>query len=444
MIADTLKASVSRLPAMLATVRRSDSVRAVGGMAFFSALGQLAIFATLPVLTRLYDPAAFGVHALIMAFVGTASVAVCLCLEHRIVSTLDDSEADNMFAAALMGVPVTTALAAAVLAAMIGFGVFGYSKLPWWTVPLAALAILLNGVFSACRSRVVRQQDYRLIARTSLVQNVARALAPLPLFVLAPPWLGLTLGEMTGRMAGVRKLVRRVWARRKSGAVWLRPRAWVALVRKEYRFSALLTGTVLVDACASQLISPLLAATYGAQAAGVYFLVAMIIVGPSVLIGAGAADYIHGRGAELLRLRPGELPAFALRSATALLALGLAIFAPLFVLAPLVLPMIFGTRWPYLSETLQALTPYAIVGFVASPCSRLLAAVNMPTIKVICDVVRLIGVPVTINASHSAGAHFTQAMWNLSLFLTGAYGLYLLLTYGAVVLSAREARRDEV
>lgn len=436
-VANTLRAHASRVPVLLQALRGRASVRAVGVMALSSGLGQLAIFATLPLLTRLYDPAAFGVHALLMAFVGVASVGVCLCLEHRIVSTTDDAEADNMFAAALMCVPVTTTLATAALGCMIGFGVFGYHQLPWWSVPLVALVILLNGVFSACRSRVVRQQDFRLIARTGLIQNVARALAPLPMFVLAPFWLGLTVGELLGRMAGVRELVRRVWARRKAGEIWRRPRAWAALVRKEYRFSALLTGTVLVDAGASQMISPLLAASYGAQAAGVYFLAAMIMVGPSLLIGAGAADVIHAKGAELFHQRPAELPAFARRAGLALLVLGVSIFTVVYALAPYVLPALFGPRWPHISETVQALTPFAIVGFVASPCSRLLASVNRPSIKVVADFIRLAGVPITLYSSHKSGATFVEAMANLSWFLAGAYGLYLSLTYVAVVLSVK-------
>ena len=433
-------AAMLRLPDTMLAFRRRASVRAVGLMAASSGLGQLAIFCTLPVLTRLYDPAAFGLHALFMAFVGAASVAVCLCLDHRTVSTADDAQADNMFAAALMSVPVVALLSAAVLVTLIAFGGFGYHRLPFWSVPLMALMIGLNGVFSACRSRVVRQQDYALIARTGLAQNIARALAPLLLFVPFPFWFGLSAGELAGRSMGVRSLTRRVWQRRRGTAVWRHPRAWWRLVCTEYRFTAVLTATVLVDALASQMISPLLTATYGANAAGEYFVVAMIVVGPSALIGSGAADVIHAKGAELFHGAPVALPAFARKSALVLFGLGLAIFVPVYFAAPYVLPPFFGAKWPHVADAVRAMTPFAVVAFVASPCSRLLASINRPTIKVVSDLVRLAGVPLTLYWSHTAGANFVQAMWNLSWFLAAAYLLYFLLTYAAVAVIAAEFR----
>lgn len=424
-----------RLPNALQAFRRKASVRAVGAMAVSSALGQLAIFCTLPLLTRLYEPAAFGLHAMFMAFVGIASVGVCLCLDHRIVSTRDEAEADKVFAAALMSVPVTALASATVLGILITSDLLGYSRLPIWCVPLMASMICLNGVYSACRSRAVRQQDYALIAKTGLIQNLGRAIAPLIMFPLAPFWFGLTAAEFAGRMVGVRGLTRRVWHRRLGNGVWRQPSAWWAMVRLEYRFTAVLAGSVLIDASASQMISPLLVATYGAQAAGEYFLVAMIVVGPSVLIGAAAADVIHARGAEIFHRNPSELPRFARKSALMLLALGLVIFGPVYLLAPHVLPLIFGVKWPHVVDAVRALTPFAVVGFVASPCSRLLASINRPMIKIIPDAVRLVGVPLTLYWSHGSGETFIQAMWNMSWFLAAAYLLYFALTYATVVLS---------
>lgn len=424
-----------RLPDLLQAFRGKASVRAVGVMAMSSGLGQLAIFCTLPLLTRLYEPAAFGLHAMFMAFVGIASVGACLCLDHRIVSTADDATADEVFTVALMCVPITALISAVVLAALIAFDLFGYHKLPIWCVPLMGLMIGLNGVFSACRSRVVRQQDFALVAKTGLTQNIGRSIAPVIMFAVAPFWFGLTGGELAARTLGVRSLTRRVWHRRSSELGWRRPSAWWAIVKREYRFTGVLMGTVLVDACASQMITPLLVGTYGAQVAGVYFLAFMLIVGPSVLVGIAAADVIHAKGAEIFHRDPAALPAFARQAALLLLALSLAIFAPLYLLAPYVLPPIFGAKWSQVAQAVQALTPFAVVGFIASPYSRLLVSLNKPMIKVVPDTVRLVGVPLTIFLSHASGATFIQALWNLSWFLAAAYGLYFAITYITMMLN---------
>jgi O-antigen/teichoic acid export membrane protein len=422
----------------LLAFRGKASVRAVSVMAVSSALGQLAIFCSLPLLSRLYEPAAFGIHATFMAFVGVVTVPVCLCLEQRIVSTADDVAADEIYAGALMSVPVTATIGAAILLVFIVFNFFGYSKLPLWCVPLLGLMVGQNGIYVACRSRVIRQRSFSTVAKAGLSQNVARAVAPLLTFFVAPFWFGLTAGEFLGRSAGVYGLARRVWHRRLTTHVWARPRAWWALVKREYVFTVVLMSTVVIDACAYQLISPIVSATYGSKATGEYFLVALISIGPSVLIGTAAADVIHAKGAEVFFRDPKALTALARKSALMLLGLGAAIFLPVYILAPYVLPPYLGAKWPDVADAVRAFTPYGLMAFIASPCSRLLSSVNRPSIKVISDCVRLVGMPIVLYGSRAAGVPFIQAMWNLSWFLAAAYLLYFVLTYTVVAFVARD------
>ena len=69
-------------------------------MGLASAIGQVAILATTPLVTRLYAPSEFGAFALLTSFSGIATVAACLCLDLAIVQGADDAEADELFAAA--------------------------------------------------------------------------------------------------------------------------------------------------------------------------------------------------------------------------------------------------------------------------------------------------------------------------------------------------------
>lgn len=414
------------------------TVRAVGLMASSSALGQLAVFAALPLLTRLYDPAAFGLHAMFSAFAGVAGVSACLCLDVRIVSTSDDSHADEVFAAALMAIALTSTLGTLAFAGLILFNAYGYGALPLYaTLPMAALMVL-TGVFIACRGRAVRQQDYGLLARTGLQQNLGRAMAPLLLYPLLPFWLGLSGGELAARALGVRGIARNLWTRRLHAQVWLHPGRWWQLVRREYRFTGVLLSSVFIDACASQMIAPLLAHAFGAHAAGEYFVASMIIVAPSVLIGAGAAEVIHAKGAEIHRLRPAELPRFTRQAALGLLALACAIFIPLYLLAPLVLPLVLGAKWPGAAQAVQSLVPFAIAGFVASPCSRLLSSINRPNIKPVSDLIRLVGTPATVLICQAHGLGLQSTLWRLSWFLCAAYVMYFGLTYASVLLASKD------
>lgn len=406
--------------------------QAVTKLAGATGLGQLLILGTMPLLTRLYDPSAFGLHALISAFVGVASVGACLCIDLAIVSGADEQAADELLAAALISAPMTGGLSGGILGILIGMDLFGFGRLPWWSVPIASLMVILNGLYLACRYRSLRDQEFGRVARASLSQNCGRALAPLAWHFILPGWSGLPLGELSGRCLGVSGLLKAYWSRFRASADPGYLQVWFRVVARERRYTVVLLSLVLIDALASLLIAPLLSARFGSHAAGEYFLVSLILTAPSALVGTAVADVVHARGARLHIEDPGSLPAFTRKIAWGLLLGGCAIYLPAALLAPRLLPVILGAKWPLAPSIVQAFTPFVIVAFVANPCSRLLTAVNKPQLKVWSDGLRLLGVPLLLRGCASYQVPFLRAMWYLSAFLAASYLLYFFLTYWAV------------
>ena len=419
----------------------SSALRAVGTMAGATGLGQLAILATLPFITRLYEPTAFGLHALLVSFVGVATVGACLALELAIVQSRTDDAADEICVAALSSLPLTAGISAVMFAALIGTGSFGYGGLPWWSVPVVAAMVFANGLYVASRYRLLREQRYKVLARATVVQGIGRSLAPLGWYVLLPTWAGLSLGELTGRLLGVRRLIAPLLAQLRSRPYWGSLDGWWTVVRRERRYTVFVLAAVLTDSLASLLIAPLLANGYGSAAAGEYFLVAMVLVAPSALIGTASADFIHARGALLNAGTPAEIPAFLRRAAGLLFVAGCAIYLPVYFLAPYVFPILFGARWTLIAPIAQAMTPFMIVAFFASPCSRLLLVLERPNLKVVSDVLRLVGTLVVLAGASALGLPFERAMWALAWFLAFSYGVYFLLTYSAAATVARATRR---
>ncbi len=407
-------------------------MHAVSTMAGANALGQLLVFASLPLLARWYDKSAFGKHALITSFAGVGTVGACLCLDLAIVSGSDDEDADDLFAAAIMSSVLATVVATVSFTLLVGMGWFGYGQLPWWSVAIAPTMVGLNGLYGAARYRTLRDQRYSGLARATLAQNSGRAIAPIAWHLALSGWAGLSLGELTGRALGVRGLLIPLLPRLRGAAVWGNVRRWWALVRRERRYTAALSSLVLIDSTASLLIAPLLAGAYGADAAGEYFLVATVLFAPAALIGSAIADVMHVRAARLHLDAPGELPRLLHRFAMILFVAACAIYLPVAFLAPWAFPLFLGDRWAHAGQLPQALAPFMIVSFVASPASRLMAAVNRPYLKVWSDALRLIGTPVLISACARAHVPFLTAMWYLSWFLAACYLFYFLLTRYAI------------
>lgn len=414
---------------------RGPTLSAIGKMVTATGLGQLAILITLPIVTRLYGAMSYGRFALISSFVGVASVAACLCLDLAIVKAATEKEADELCAAALFSAPITALISALFMYCLVHMGWFGYSQLSMWSVPIAATMVGLNGVYLASRYRVLRERRYPDLARATLAQNGGRALAPLVWAAVLPNWMGLGLGEISGRLLGIRGLLQSILPQLRVHTAWCNARSWARVVQRETRFTVVLLGAVLVDSTASLLIAPLLSGRFGAEAAGEYFIVANMLVVPSALLGTAIADVIHTRGAQLYIDSPVQLPRFLQRAALALLAAGCAIYLPIFALAPLVCPVIFGSKWPNIAPIARAMTPFMIVAFVASPCSRLLYVLGRTGWKAASDALRLAG---TISVIAGAGIwhlNLLETIWALSWFLALAYAMYFALIYASTAQS---------
>jgi O-antigen/teichoic acid export membrane protein len=110
------------------------------------------------------------------------------------------------------------------------------------------------------------------------------------------------------------------------------------------------------------------------------------------------------------------------------------------MLAPVVFPTVFGHTWHLIVPITRDLTPFMIMAFVASPCSRVLIAVEHTGIKMGADVVRLIGAPLTIMIASSAQVPFLRAIVWLGSFLAIAYALYFVAEYFSALTVAKRPK----
>lgn len=415
----------------------SAGLRGIGKMSVASAIGQIAIMSTLPIATRLYAPAEYGAYSLLASFTGIATVAACLCLDLAIVQGRDSEAADELFAAALRSVPLTSLVCAIVLTGLIRGRLFGFGALSFASVPIACAMIALNGIYLASRYRQLKDHRFGLIASASLSQNLGRAIAPILWNPVSNGWIGLALGELTGRSLGTRRLLMPLLNRGLKNAAFSSWARWWKVVRREWRYTGILLASVLIDSSSSLIVAPMLAGAYGARAAGEYFLITTLLNAPLALIGTAFADVIHARSAALAISAPGELPGFVRRSAGALLLLGIVIYLPVYGLAPIVLPVIFGSKWTLIVPIARALTPFMIMALVASPCSRVLLAVRRTDVKMTADVVRMLVAPTTIILASHAHLPFVSAIGYFGIAMTGAYALYFVAEYVSAVLVSR-------
>jgi len=335
---------------------------------------------------------------------------------------------------------MTSFICAIALTGLIRTRLFGFGALSYASVPIACAMIALNGVYLASRYRQLKDHRFGLIAAASLTQNLGRAIAPILWNPVSNGWIGLALGELTGRSLGTRRLLMPLFSRGVKNAAFRSGAKWWEVVRREWRYTGILLTSVLIDSSSSLIVAPMLAGAYGARAAGEYFLITTLLNAPLALIGTAFADVIHARSAALALSAPGELPAFVRRAAGALLLLGVLIYLPVYALAPIVLPVVFGAKWTLIVPIARALTPFMIMALVASPCSRVLLAVQRTDVKMAADVLRMLVAPTTIILASRAHLSFNSAIGRFGIAMTGAYALYFVAEYVSAVLVSKAGR----
>ncbi|NJD31286.1 MAG: hypothetical protein FIB04_05305 [Gammaproteobacteria bacterium] len=403
--------------------------RQVATLTTGTAVGQLIVVAVMPLLTRLYTPDDLGVFGLFSSFLGVAAVATCLRLEWGVASTADENEAADLLALCLIVCPVASLALAAILAGLIGTDVVSFGLLPMWTVPLALVALVATGAFTALRYWHVGRREFRDVSAAAVAQGAGRAGASVAFGAASAGWPGLLLGDLVGRLLGIGRLwrgARPVLRERWSGGT--RPVLGERL-RRAWRYPFVVLPSSLLDALAAALPLPVIATLFGTSAAGQFALVWRAASVPAALIGASVADVFHAHATSARAQGGPAVRNLLLRTASRLALLATVIYVPACLAAPIVFRWIFGHEWRVAGWLMLLLLPMWWTSAIVSPVSRLLVVMNRPAWKFAFDAAFLVGPIVAMYFLRDRGRETAVLAYGLAATL--AYILYAVLLFAA-------------
>ena len=302
-----------------------------------SGFGKLIAVASLPILSRLYTPAAFGEIVAILALVSITSVVI----HGRYHMAIPVVNGESMAGALLQLALCCSVLLCLPVTGLLWF-VFGdtLDGMPLWLLLLAAslsLATAMLDVFAYWRSRY---QRFNVSARNSVALSVSTSAAQLALSPVGSS--GLLLGTIAGSLLAVVLALRDVAAH--ATRPWLWPsfrRMQVAARRfKTYPLFGVPQGWV---AAVSWNALPLLLLRFGGTTvAGQYWVAYRLLVAPLSLFNGAY------RQATLPKLRHASLRdarALVLKDSIRLLLLGGAPLLVLFLLGDRLFELLMGANW---------------------------------------------------------------------------------------------------
>ncbi|KTD21641.1 lipopolysaccharide biosynthesis protein [Legionella londiniensis] len=337
-------------------------------------ISQLLMFACIPVVSRLYIPAVFGVYAVFNAIMYTLNQVACLRGELLITLPQKKTDAKNLFAACLF---ITTVMSLFLLAVTCFFSKIILHALQIEALDgyiwLIAVGVLIVGFRNSLLYWAVRNNLFATVGKANFIQ------APVLLFVqigfgfFFPSALCLVLGAVASWAAALAYLIKKLFNRRFLSTVFARlQNAWlITRANKQFLFHSSLS--ILMLGIANYMPVILVSSAYDTQVAAWFALAMQAVYSPLDLISVSVSQVYLNKGAKLFNTDPGALSLFYIKTTCSLLLLGLIPMLVIGLFAPLLFQFIFGDNWGQAGVYAQIMSVMFLVRFAIVSSSQNLA-----------------------------------------------------------------------
>lgn len=392
-------------------------------------LAQLVPIIVMPLLTRVFEPQAFGVLTVFVGIASTISIAACLRFEVGIPQAEDDSSAKNIFVLSLL----LLAVLAAILSIVAGFSqsylydMFNLersSSLGFFC--LVIISFLCSGIMHASINRSIRLSDFYGIAFGKIIIATVYALTQLLLGVLAVP-TGLILGYVAGQIFGAIYFFRKSISWFPSDLNQVRF-SEIKLKAIEYKNLPLYSApSAVIDAFCSTLPVLVVAARYDLVTAGMLGLAIRILGLPASLISLSVSQVIFQKIASNDGFRPGFIRNIIIRSICGLALIIIPFTLVIYLFGPGIFALIFGEEWRLAGVYAGILMIGVAIQFLASPNSVVLTLKENIKIGALWQCSRLVTLSFVLFFARDYD--FIVFLWLLVLHEVGIYSIYIWIIF---------------
>lgn len=393
------------------STKRDTFWRSVVVIVTGTVIGQAISVVTLPIISRLYAPAAFGQYALLTSMSALLTVVVTLGLSSAIMAPEDDASAEQVVVVAFT---CSLALATVLVGVALAVGQalpLPVAGMPLWQICLWVYAMtVVNSLTVLLRVHTNRRGFNRALATNSILSALCTLLIAIPLGLLAHGSLGLIVASLTAGLAGSLQMMRRANPFRHRVS-WARITSTLSTHRSyvSYQYSA-----NLMETAGAQLPTQVLAGLYGSTRLGSYSMNERLLGIPLRLVGAPIGT-IYFRSISQSH-RSGENPApltFSIISKVMFAAV-----APMGVLifwGPELFGWALGDEWREAGALAGYLVPLYVLTLCRTSISYCRVAIGRQRVNAVISAVRLGVVLVSLVAGHAFLGTIVGSVFALSV-----------------------------
>lgn len=387
-----------------------------------SAVAQLAVILSSPILTRLYSPNDFGI---LTAFISTFSVLLVVGsfrYELAIGVPKDDKTAVGLLVVSLLVLAgITVAFLPILMLLLVLFpsgGTLEKVQPFLWLLPFALFG---GGTYQCLTFWAMRRQTFDAIAKTKITKTISLVTVQLMGGIFALGALPLILGDIISRFAGIRTLTKDVLRQDFQLVKRLRWSDLANASRKYVRYPKLAAPAALINRAALQAPPLLLISLYGTEVGGWFGLTQRVALLPLALIGQSISQVYIGELSKLIRESSEKIRKLYFLLTKRLLLVGLLPTLFLLVGGPFLFRFVFGDEWAQSGVYVQVLAPMFLIQLSATPLSQTLNLIDGQRVQLVVDILNLV---LIIGMMYLTFTFELGVLWTL-----GAYSFSNSLTY---------------
>jgi O-antigen/teichoic acid export membrane protein len=362
-----------RIAKYLEELRQVEFVRRVMMLSGATIFAQSLVLLALPLLTRLYTPADFGIFSLYSSALGVVTVIAGLRFELAASLPEDDVEAMHVVALAVISTVAVALLAVVTLSLLHNLLQLGRED--WLTTIYAyrlaiGIGVLAVGFSTALQAWSTRKGRFGLVSRSRLLQALLGISVQTGMGAMKYSATGLVLGHIAYCAGGIAAMASALARKDRLSYTQLSLTRLRAAALKYKSFPIYSVPEALFNAAGWYIPIIMIGAVASADELGQLQLATRVIGLPMALLGASVAQVYLVEAPQ--KLRTGSLKQFTLGTMGNVFKVAALPMIVLAALSPVLFPWIFGPQWTRAGQIVLWLAPAYVLQIATSPVGAVL------------------------------------------------------------------------
>lgn len=396
-------------------------------------IGQILALLATPIISRLYTPDEYGILGSYTSIIAIGSVVAMLRYEVAIPGSDSDSDAGNLLILTLVIGLCTSIIYAFVclfIIAPLGALLNIQALVPYlWLVPIGIFVIAL---YQALSHWAIRNQDFSTLAKTKLIQSASMTSVQIMLGIFSFGQIGLILGKILGQGGGCGIILRKIIGQNQS---LLRSVSLGGLLDVGLRYNSFPKYSAIAALMGAAYINlpPLFFVTlYGTTIGGWYILVMDTLLIPINLMSVSITQAYFGELVKLKQSSSDNILSISWHRLKQLSILGIVIVFLLNIVAPFLIPLVFGPQWASTVKCLQILSPMVLISFITAPFGCIIDVFQRQDLHLIREIVRLSVIIIAMTSIYLLNVNWMVAMSLYSGAGIISYSFYIWISWLAI------------